>query len=49
MRAVRSLFRRQGHGLPLTWHFLIAFLWASAVISLVVLFSSTPVVIEVAW
>lgn len=45
MRAVRSLFRRQGHGLPLTWHFLITFVWAFAVGSLVILFSSTPIVV----
>lgn len=45
MRAVRLLFRRQGDGLPLSWHFLITFVWASAVGSLMILFSATPVVV----
>lgn len=48
MTWLRSLFRRQDQGLPLSWHFLLVSTWAFAVISLVILFSSTPIVIEVA-
>jgi hypothetical protein len=43
MRWLRSLLRRQDRGLPLSWHFLLAFVWASAVILLVV-FANMPII-----